>query len=325
MHPHEDPETWAAAIRSGDRTLLSRGITLLESNLPADREKAAALLSFCPSFTELQAWRIGITGAPGVGKSTFIDALGQIWASEGIPVAVLAVDPSSRQTRGSILGDKTRMGDLARHPLAFIRPSPSGDTAGGVHRKTRESILLCELAGFRRILIETVGTGQHETRASEMVDFLMLLQMPGGGDELQGIKRGIMELADMVVVNKADGATLEIAAETAAAYRQALRFFPPRRSQWEPPVLTCSAWEKTGFLEIIAHLETFYTTGTGQEELLKNRSTQIVFWMDQLVEERLREDFFAMQATREKYLFLKGLLARGEITPVGALYQLFNP
>ena len=317
-------EDWVSEIKNGNITLLSKGITLLESKLKQDKEKADQILSYCSPYGSLSSLRISITGAPGVGKSTFIECLGKKWTEEGLKVAVLAIDPSSKKSKGSILGDKTRMENLSKNPLAFIRPSPTGNLLGGVNKNTRETILLCELAGFERIIVETVGVGQSETTVSEMVDFLILLLLPGAGDELQGIKRGIVEMADMLVINKADGSNLIKATEALMAYTLALHLFPPRKDQWESPVLRCSSLEETGFEEIMKQLILFSSTNFRKNELLDKRKHQIGYWFDQLIEEKLREDFFSLEMTKEKYLHLKNRVLSGEMVPGKALFQLFN-
>jgi LAO/AO transport system kinase len=317
-------EDWVSEIKNGNRALLSKGITLIESKLKKDKEKAEALLSYCAPIGNPASLRISVTGAPGVGKSTFIECLGERWTSEGKKVAVLAVDPSSKHSKGSILGDKTRMENLGRHPLAFIRPSPSGQLLGGVNKNTREAILLCELAGFDRIIVETVGVGQSETTVSEMVDLLLLLLLPGAGDELQGIKRGIVETADMIVIHKADGLNLEKVKEAMNAYKMALHLFPLREDQWLPPVLSCSSLEKTGFEEIMAQFISFHATIQRKNELLKKRKLQMGYWFDQLIENKLREDFFSLEMTKENYLHLMQKVLSGELVPVKALFHLFN-
>ena len=317
-------EDWVAEIKKGNIALLSKGITLLESKLKRDKEKADELISFCSPYGNISSLRMSVTGAPGVGKSTFIECLGKKWTEQGIKVAVLAVDPSSKQSKGSILGDKTRMENLSRNPLAFIRPSPSGNLLGGVNKNTRETILLCELAGFERIIVETVGVGQSETTVSEMVDLLLLLLLPGAGDEIQGIKRGVVEMADMIVINKADGDNLVKVNEATLAYKYALHLFPPRKDQWQPTVLSCSSLEEKGFEEIFEHLRIFSSTNNRKFELLEKRKLQIGYWFDQLIENKLREDFFSLQMTKEKYLHLKHRVLLGEIIPAEALLQLFN-
>lgn len=320
----EKMEDWAAEIKSGNRTLLSKAITLVESKLPKDKEKSATLLSFCSPYGTENSLRISITGAPGVGKSTFIETLGERWTASGNKVAVLAIDPSSKQTRGSILGDKTRMGNLSRNPLAFIRPSPNNNLLGGVNKKTREAILLCELAGFDKIIVETVGIGQSETTVSEMVDFLLLLMIPGAGDELQGIKRGIMEIADLIVINKADQSIKLQMQEALGAYKNALHLFPLRKDKWQPSVLSCSAIEKTGFQEINDQLEAFTSTNFRKIELIEKRKMQVGFWFDQLIEDKLKEDFFSLEIRKEKYLHLKHSVLSGKVIPVEAMFELFN-
>jgi LAO/AO transport system kinase len=320
----ENMEDWAAEIKNGNRALLSKGITLVESKLKKDKERADELISFCSPYGSISSLRISVTGAPGAGKSTFIECLGKKWTDQGLKIAVLAVDPSSKQSKGSILGDKTRMENLSRNPLAFIRPSPSGNLLGGVNKNTRETILLCELAGFQRIIVETVGVGQSETTVSEMVDLLLLLLLPGAGDELQGIKRGIVEMADMIVINKADGDNLMKVNEAAIAYKHALHLFPPRKDQWQPPVLSCSSMEEKGFEEILEFLIAFNSTKNRKYELLEKRKLQIVFWFDHLIENKLKEDFFSLQMTKEKYLHLKHKVLLGDLIPVEALAQLFN-
>jgi LAO/AO transport system kinase len=216
------------------------------------------------------------------------------------------------------------MENLSKNPLAFIRPSPTGNLLGGVNKNTRETILLCELAGFERIIVETVGVGQSETTVSEMVDFLILLLLPGAGDELQGIKRGIVEMADMMVINKADGSNLLKVTEAMTAYGLALHLFPLRKDQWDPPVLQCSSLEETGFEEIMQQLILFGSTNFRKNELLDKRKRQIGFWFDQLIEDKLREDFFSLEMTKEKYLHLKDRVLSGEMVPGKALFQLFN-
>ena len=240
--PFPTTEAWAAGIRAGDRGLLSRGITLLESTLPEHRAQATALVEACLPHAG-ETLRIGITGSPGVGKSTFIENMGGYLLERGHRVAVLAVDPSSERTGGSILGDKTRMPRLTVHPDAYVRPSPAGTTLGGVTRYTREAITLCEAAGYDLILVETVGVGQSETAVYHLTDCFALLLLPGAGDELQGIKRGIVEMADLVWINKAEGDNAKAAKATQRAYRNALHLFPPKASGWTVPVLRGSALE----------------------------------------------------------------------------------
>ena len=268
----------AAAIAGGDRLALAKGITLVESTRADHQEQAAALLAALLPLTG-RGIRLGITGTPGVGKSTFIEAFGCWLTGRGKKVAVLAVDPSSARSGGSILGDKTRMERLARDANAFIRPSPAGTTLGGVARRTREALLLVEAAGFDVVLVETVGVGQSETAVAEMVDMFLLLLAPGGGDDLQGIKRGIMELADLVIVNKADGDLLKPARLGAADYALALMMLRPRSSHWRPEVLLASAQEGSGIAEIWAAIEKFHAALTASDEWTSRRGDQALSWL----------------------------------------------
>ncbi len=259
-----DAEALAARIRAGDRRTLARAITLVESRRDDHRRRAEDLLTALMPATG-GALRIGISGVPGVGKSTFIEAYGRHLLARGHRVAVLAVDPSSQRSGGSILGDKTRMEALSREPDAFVRPSPAGETLGGVARRTAETILLCEAAGFDRVIVETVGVGQSEIAVADMVDLFLLLLLPGAGDELQGIKRGIVEVADLLVVNKADGGMADAAKQAAAEYRHALSLL---RGGTRPPVLLCSAAEGHGIAEVAAAIEAF---GTDNAALIAER------------------------------------------------------
>lgn len=273
-------------IPAGDRRFLARGITLLESDLADHRQSAVQLLRSLLPRTGGSV-RVGISGAPGVGKSTFIEAFGNHLISSGRSVAVLAVDPSSRQSGGSVLGDKTRMERLANHPQAFVRPSPAGRTLGGVARRTRESILLCEAAGFDVVLVETVGVGQSETAVSEMVDIFLLLISPGGGDELQGIKRGIAELADLVVVNKMDGEFQHAAERMASDYRAALSLLRSRRHYWQPEVITCSALEETGLKQVWAAISRYQGAVADAGGVASLRSIQAKDWLWDEINQRL--------------------------------------
>lgn len=268
----------ADRILAGQRRALARGITLVESSRADHREQAKTLLEKIVTSTG-NAVRVGISGTPGVGKSTFIEAFGQHLTAQDLKVAVLAVDPSSKRTGGSILGDKTRMEHLARDPNAFIRPSPSGGTLGGVARRTRETMLLAEAAGFDVILVETVGVGQSETTVAEMVDIFCLLLAPGGGDELQGIKRGVMELADLVIINKADGDLLPAARRAATEYRGALGLMRPKTPHWSPRVRMASAVEGNGIPEIWRDITKFRDDMTAAGALETLRSEQARAWM----------------------------------------------
>ncbi|MEM9682823.1 MAG: methylmalonyl Co-A mutase-associated GTPase MeaB [Pseudomonadota bacterium] len=279
-------EEYVVGVLSGDRAMLARAITLTESRKP-DHQKLAEemLLRLLPQCGN--AHRVGISGVPGVGKSTFIDALGTRLTADGHRVAVLAVDPTSNRTGGSILGDKTRMEKLSRDPNAYIRPSPTAGTLGGVARRTREAMHICEAAGFDVILVETVGVGQSEVAVSEMVDFFLVLAIAGAGDELQGIKRGILELADMIAVNKADGDNKARATRAASEYANAMHLITPPGADWVPPVVTCRALQETGLAElwnkVLDHRERLTSSG----ELAAKRKSQMLRWMWTLVEDRL--------------------------------------
>jgi LAO/AO transport system kinase len=278
-------------IREGNRFVLSRAITLIESRLPADREQADAIIqTLLPESG--RSIRIGITGVPGVGKSTFIERFGMLVTGYGKKLAVLAIDPSSPVTGGSIMGDKTRMEQLSHNPMAYIRPSPSGASLGGVSRKTRETMLLCEAAGFEVIFVETVGVGQSETAVHSMTDFFLLLMLAGAGDELQGIKKGIMEMADAVAINKADGDNIKRAKMAQAEYRNALHFFPPKPYGWQPKVLTCSALEGSGLEDIWQMMQDYrrLTESNGWWE--RKRMQQQEAWLKELIAEQLLENFY---------------------------------
>lgn len=285
MAPHT-LDDYLTGIRSSERMWLGRAITLVESTRPADRELAGQLLQ------ELQAQpanahRVGITGVPGVGKSTFIDALGTMLTGAGHRVAVLAVDPSSSVSGGSILGDKTRMPRLAVDPSAFIRPSPSSGTLGGVTRSTRETMLVLEAAGYDIVLVETVGVGQSETIVAEMVDFFLVLMLPGAGDELQGIKKGVLELADMLAVNKADGDNEVRARQSARDYQMALHLLTPASTAWSPPVVTMSGLKGEGLETLWEHIERHRTALQEVGEWDEKRRSQQLRWMWSIVEDRL--------------------------------------
>jgi LAO/AO transport system kinase len=308
-------EQFVAGFKAQDKNALARAITLVESTLPEHKALAQLLLASLPAPQATK--RIGISGTPGVGKSTFIEAFGTMLTAQGLRVAVLAVDPTSQVSGGSILGDKTRMEILARDPLAFIRPSPSGGTLGGVARRTREAILLCEAFGFDVILVETVGVGQSETAVARLVDcFLMLLQ-PGAGDDLQGIKRGILELVDMVVVTKADGAQKNAAAQACHHYQQALHIL--RQESWHPPVLACSAVEKTGLPEIWDAVGKYYVhLGAGLED---KRSSQRLHWLEEAISEAL-QDWFTSKVSAAELERVKKLVQTGPLPVAQAVENL---
>jgi len=315
------PSELARAIQAGDRATLARAITLIESKR-ADHRKAAHLLvqELLPATGK--AVRLGITGAPGAGKSTTIDALGTSLTAQGHKVAVLAVDPSSSRTGGSILGDKTRMARLAVDPNAFVRPSPSSGTLGGVAAKTRETMLLCEAAGYDVVLVETVGIGQSETAVADMTDFFLVLMIPGAGDELQGLKKGIVELADMVAVNKADGDNIARAKVAAAEYRAALNILAPHSENWSPPVVTYSAFSGDGIAllwsQVLAHKEKMTASG----ELSQRRREQQVKWMWSMLEERLTARLRSDPAVRGKLKAAETAVAAGRLAPTLAVEEI---
>lgn len=275
-------------IRSADRVMLGRAITLIESTRESDRRAAEVLVEKCLPLSG-RSFRIGVTGVPGVGKSTLIDSMGMRLIEAGHAVAVLAVDPTSGISGGSILGDKTRMPNLASHEQGFVRPSPSGSRSGGVAQRTREAILVCEAAGFDRIFVETVGVGQAETAVHSMVDFFLLLALAGAGDELQGIKRGIVEMADAVAITKADGENKSAAIEAGAQFRGALRLFPPTESGWEPRVHTCSAVSGDGIEELLATFADFEQMARSSGRFDQNRREQGRYWLRETLDQRVRE------------------------------------
>ena len=287
----EDPQFYVQGVLNGDRRLIAKTITLIESSLPAHQRLAQTITDLLLPYAG-KAIRLGITGVPGVGKSTFIESLGTMLVKKGHLVAVLAVDPSSKRSGGSVLADKTRMEKLAVEQRAFIRPSPSGGTLGGVARKTRETMILCEAAGFDVIIVETVGVGQSETAVASMVDFFLVLMIAGAGDELQGIKKGILELADAVAVNKADGNNIERAEFARKQYETALHFLAPSSPNWTPPVLTCSALGMIDIDVIWENVLKHHTIFTNTGELKANRKKQAVDWMWSLVKEGLNDRFY---------------------------------
>ncbi len=285
-------------ILTGDKIALSQAITLIESSHPKHFEVGQQIVKQCLPHAG-QSIRLGITGVPGVGKSTFIESLGQLYTAQGHKVAVLAVDPSSSLSKGSILGDKTRMEKLSRDENAYIRPSPSGNHLGGVARKTRETILLCEAAGFDRIIIETVGVGQSETIAHSMVDFFLLLKLAGAGDELQGIKRGIIEMADLIVINKAEGDNLHQARLAQKAFETALHFYPPKPSQWTPKVMLASALYHQGVKEILHEIEAYINLTKNNGFFDQNRQQQNTFWLYESINQALQNRFFSDSKIQE--------------------------
>jgi LAO/AO transport system kinase len=310
----------AEAIRSGSRAALARAITLMESRRPDHREAARALLQALMPDTG-KAVRVGITGVPGVGKSTAIDTLGAMLTEKGHRVAVLAVDPSSTRTGGAILGDKTRMARLSVDPNAFIRPSPSSGTLGGVAAKTRETMLLCEAAGFDVILVETVGVGQSETAVADLTDFFLVLMLPGAGDELQGIKKGILELADLIAVNKADDAGARAKA-AAAEYKAALHILTPASNAWTPPVLTVSGLTGQGLDELWAKVLDHRSRLEATGELAAKRRAQDTKWMWALVHERLHERLTQDPSLRRRVPEVERAIAQGTLSPTAAAAEI---
>ena len=312
-----------AAVLGGDRRALARAITLVESTRPADREKAESLL------TELlpragKAMRLGISGAPGAGKSTFIEAFGQHLTGQGKSVAVLAVDPSSRRSGGSILGDKTRMEKLARDPRAFIRPSPAGTTPGGVARRTREALLLVEAAGFDVVLVETVGVGQSEMAVADMVDLFVLLVSPGGGDDLQGIKRGVMELADLILVTKSDGDLLKAANRAASDYQAALHLMRPKYPQVPPQVLQVSSVEGSGIAQAWRAVATLHASLAKVGHLKRLRADQALRWFWGEVQAALGEELTQNKTLCEEARKLEAAILAGKVLPFAAARSLFR-
>jgi len=311
------------SVLAGDRVALAKAITLVESTKEEHMALASELISACLPHI-VKSNRIGITGVPGVGKSTFIEAIGTRFAENGHKVAVLAVDPSSGVSRGSILGDKTRMEKLSADPNAFIRPTPSSGSLGGVARKTRESIILCEAAGYDIILIETVGVGQSEITVHSMVDMFMLLVLATAGDELQGIKRGVMEMADVVIINKDDGENASYTKLAKASYHQALHLFPPKESGWTVPVLSCSALQENGLEEVLSTTESYFNHITVNGYLENQRSNQNEFWLKQAISEELSHRFYAEPSTKKRLNLLAEKVKAGEISPFLAARQLLE-
>lgn len=308
-------------IRGKNRRILSKAITLIESSLSEDRKTAGELLEALLPHTG-NAVRLGITGVPGVGKSTFVEAFGMYLMEQGLSLAVLAIDPSSSRTGGSIMADKTRMEKLSSEPNAFIRPSPSGGMLGGVAGKTREAMVLCEAAGYDVVIVETVGVGQSETTVASMVDFFLVLMLAGAGDELQGIKKGVLELADAVVINKADQDNIKKAERARKEYENALHLLRPASPIWSPPVMTCSAIEANGIAEIwsavTSHREKLMTSG----EMEKKRKKQSIDWMWSLVDEGLRFRFQKDKGVKKELPEIAENVENGNMTPTSAANRL---
>lgn len=314
---------YVQGILSGNITLLSKAITLVESLLEEHHLLAQDIIEKCLPHAG-KSVRIGITGVPGAGKSTFIESFGKLLTSKGHKLAVLAIDPSSERSKGSILGDKTRMVTLSSDPNAFIRPSPSAGSLGGVARKTRESVILCEAAGFDVIFIETVGVGQSEIAVNSMVDFFLLLMLAGAGDELQGIKRGIMEMANLIVINKADGSNLKKAMQARAQYQSALHLFPPAASGWTAQALTCSSLEKTGLGEVWEAIEAYQKLTTGNGYFHENRKDQTKFWMYETVNEALKHNFYSNPTVISELANYEQLVTAEKISSFTAAKELLD-
>jgi LAO/AO transport system kinase len=321
--PDHDMLELTRQVCAGDRRALARAITLIESTRDDHRKQAEALLEALLPHTG-QAVRIGVSGVPGVGKSTFIETFGQHIIAAGHKVAVLAVDPSSQRTGGSILGDKTRMEQLSRASEAFIRPSPTAGTLGGVARRTREVLMACEAAGFDVVLVETVGVGQSETAVADLVDMFLLMLLPSGGDELQGIKKGIMELADLVVVNKADGDLVKAAGRSASEYANALRLLHPMTTEWTPEVLTCSSLEKVGITAIWDRIGDFRAVMDSSGMTEHKRAEQARRWMWGEVDDNLLFAFRRHPDVREKLSELEAKVSQAQLTPSAAAQMLLD-
>ena len=319
--PSHDVERIARGVRAGERTVLSRAITLIESKRADHRRSAATLMQALLKETG-QAVRVGITGAPGVGKSTLIDALGSMLSAQDYKIAVLAVDPSSRRTGGSILADKTRMARLGNDPSAFIRPSPSSGTLGGVAAKTRETMLLCEAAGYDLVLVETVGVGQSEIAVADMTDFFLVLALPGAGDELQALKKGVVELADMIAVNKADGENVARAKLAASQFGAALHILSPRSPNWSPPVITCSALKGDGMEALWSHILDHRRRLAESGELTARRGEQQVKWMWTMLEERMFEPLRSDRALKAALPRIEADVAAGRLAPAAAVEKI---
>ncbi|CAN5405417.1 methylmalonyl Co-A mutase-associated GTPase MeaB [soil metagenome] len=324
MRQRFSPDHYVTGILAGDRLLLSRAITLVESRRPDDQASAQQVLDALLPKTG-QSVRIGITGVPGVGKSTFIEAFGTYLTTLGHRLAVLTVDPTSQRSGGSLLGDKTRMETLSMNPAAYIRPSPAGDSLGGVAHRTRESMLLCEAAGFDVILIETVGVGQSETVVHGMVDFFLLLMLAGAGDELQGMKRGIMELADALVITKADGENLAPANRARVEYQNALHLFPPTDTGWFPPVLMCSAQTSVGITDVWQTIQQQQQLTIQNGYRNRRRQHQQLTWFRSLLRQKIEGRFYDQPGIRDQLASIETQVQNGILLPAPAVDRLLNP
>lgn len=316
-------DDYVDGVACGDRMVLSRAITLIESNNPAHFSKAQQVLQRLLVRTG-KALRIGITGVPGAGKSTIIEAFGNMLCENGHKVAVLTIDPTSSVTKGSILGDKTRMGTLSRNQNAFIRPSPAGGTLGGVARKSRETMLMCEAAGYDIIIIETVGVGQSEITVRSMVDFFMLVVLTGAGDELQGIKKGIMELADAIVINKADGDNLLKAQVSRGEYERMIEYIRPATEGWKTHAYLCSALKKTGLLELWQVINAFVAATKAKGSFQKRRDNQLLAWVHSMIDEHLHNLFFDDPVINGRMPEVREAVLTGKISPTQAVAELIQ-
>jgi LAO/AO transport system kinase len=321
QRPELSADQLIEGILGGDPGILGRAITLVESSNSKHQQLAQELIERCLPYSG-NSIRIGITGIPGAGKSTFIECLGSLLALPDNKLAVLAVDPSSGKSGGSILGDKTRMEHLASNRNAFIRPSPSGTTLGGVARKTRESIILCEAAGYQTIFVETVGVGQSETAVHSMTDFFLLLIVPGAGDELQGLKRGIVEMADTILVNKADGNSIDKAMQAKADYSAALHLLPGAASHWEPRVLTCSSKTGEGIPTVWEMIQSYLQQTKKNNYFYRRRKEQSIWWLKETIADSLKHDFYHDSLVKENLNLVKSKLEQNQISPFKAAQEL---
>lgn len=321
--PELGADEYINGIVRSDITILSKAITIVESNKIEHFDIARSIVEECLPYSG-NSIRIAITGIPGAGKSTFIETLGEEFLNKGDRIAVLAIDPSSEKSQGSILGDKTRMERLSQNKNVFIRPSPSSGTLGGVARKTRETIILCEAAGFNKILIETVGVGQSETVVRSMVDFFILLMISGAGDELQGVKRGIMEMADLIVINKADGDNIEKAKITKTEFENAIHYFPVNESMCLPKVLTASSLKRIGIKRIIEEINNYIKITDVNSFFKKNRKSQNIFWLHESIKESILKKFYDNEDFNNEIICFENLVLESKISSYSAAKKLIN-
>lgn len=319
----QDTQELIAGIEAGDIVRISQAITLAESSRTDHQQEAQILINHC-LMQPRRALRIGITGTPGVGKSTFIEAFGQVILDAGLKLAILAVDPSSPMSKGSILGDKTRMPTLAADPRVFIRPSPAGRTLGGVARSSRETIAICEAAGFEVVLVETVGVGQSETLVRNMVDFFLLLLLPNAGDELQGIKRGIMEMADLIFINKAEGEAATKAKIARSQCNNALHLFPAKPSGWTASTLIGSALHAQGIADVWQQIQDFYALTRGNNYLHTLHQAQAQHWLEQSIQQQLFDFFYQQQSVQQQISQAQKAVSDGQLSPFAAAEQLMQ-